>query len=194
MHQKQRIKPLSLGRIMVTSAVEETIARADIDSALGRHAQGDWGNLKPDDIRQNDLALEAAGCSPPTPTGATFDSTSSPRQTARLPPSYYQQTIESKESGWAHSPDSSQTVLAYHVCGPRFRFEHQAETPLRGIFVTPLRSVALSSAQNENLRPFCEVAIQLLNGVGDLLTGPERTHRFRSMLKSSPPPSVHPEL
>ena len=58
MHQKQRIKPLSLGRIMVTSAVEETIARADIDSALGRHAQGDWGDLKPDDIRQNDLALK----------------------------------------------------------------------------------------------------------------------------------------
>jgi len=47
----------TLGRILITPAVEECIDRPDLDKALGRHARGDWGDLNPDDCRQNELAL-----------------------------------------------------------------------------------------------------------------------------------------
>lgn len=47
----------TLGRILITPAVEECIDRPDLDKALGRHARGDWGDLSPDDCRQNELAL-----------------------------------------------------------------------------------------------------------------------------------------
>ena len=49
--------PFDLGIIVVTPAAEECIDRPDIDEALGRHARGDWGDLNPDDCRQNELAL-----------------------------------------------------------------------------------------------------------------------------------------
>jgi hypothetical protein len=49
--------PISLGRILITSAAEEALDRPDIDAALGRHVRGDWGDLCPDDCRQNELAL-----------------------------------------------------------------------------------------------------------------------------------------
>lgn len=53
--------PFSLGRILITPAVEESIDRPDIDKALGRHAQGDWGDLNVADCRQNELALQEGG-------------------------------------------------------------------------------------------------------------------------------------
>lgn len=53
--------PFALGRILITSAVEESIDRPDIDKALGRHAQGDWGDLNVADCRQNELALREGG-------------------------------------------------------------------------------------------------------------------------------------
>ena len=57
MNQTQPFKPFLLGRILITSSAEEVIERSDIDDALGRHARGDWGDLCPDDCRQNELAL-----------------------------------------------------------------------------------------------------------------------------------------
>lgn len=57
MNQTQATKPFSLGRILITPTVEECIERPDIDAALGRHARGDWGDLRPDDCRRNELAL-----------------------------------------------------------------------------------------------------------------------------------------
>ena len=57
MNQTQPFKPFSLGRILITSSAEELIDRSDIDAALGRHARGDWGDMCPDDCRQNELAL-----------------------------------------------------------------------------------------------------------------------------------------
>ena len=61
MIQTQPCKPFSLGRILITSSAEEVIDRPDIDAALGRHARGDWGDLCPDDCRQNELALREGG-------------------------------------------------------------------------------------------------------------------------------------
>ena len=57
MNQTLPCKPFPLGRIFITSSAEETLDRSDIDAALGRHARGDWGDLCPDDCRQNELAL-----------------------------------------------------------------------------------------------------------------------------------------
>lgn len=53
----QPAKTLSLGRILITASVEDIIERQEIEAALGRHARGDWGDLLPDDIRANQLAL-----------------------------------------------------------------------------------------------------------------------------------------
>lgn len=52
---------VTLGRILITPAVEECIDRPDLDKALGRHARGDWGDLNPDDYRRNELALREGG-------------------------------------------------------------------------------------------------------------------------------------
>ena len=52
---------VTLGRILITPAVEECIDRPDLDKALGRHAHGDWGDLNPDDYRRNELALREGG-------------------------------------------------------------------------------------------------------------------------------------
>ena len=54
-------KLFSLGRILITSAAHDILERADIAEAMGRHAHGDWGDLKPDDVKQNDLALREGG-------------------------------------------------------------------------------------------------------------------------------------
>lgn len=61
MIQKQSEKSFSLGRILITTSVEDRLERAEIDTALGRHARGDWGDLCPDDCRQNELALREGG-------------------------------------------------------------------------------------------------------------------------------------
>jgi hypothetical protein len=52
---------IDLGSIVVTPAVEECIDQPDINKALERHARGDWGDLNPDDCRQNELALREGG-------------------------------------------------------------------------------------------------------------------------------------
>jgi hypothetical protein len=54
-------KLFSLGRILITSRAHDVLERADVAEAMGRHAQGDWGELKPDDLKQNDLALREGG-------------------------------------------------------------------------------------------------------------------------------------
>jgi hypothetical protein len=50
-----------LGRIVITAGAHDTLERADIAEAMGRHAHGDWGDLKPDDLEQNALALREGG-------------------------------------------------------------------------------------------------------------------------------------
>jgi hypothetical protein len=50
-----------LGQIIITVRAYEYLERADIAEAMGRHARGDWGELKPADMEQNDLALHEGG-------------------------------------------------------------------------------------------------------------------------------------
>lgn len=51
----------SLGRILIKPRAHDLLDRIDIVEAMERHAHGDWGLLKPDDTRQNDLALREGG-------------------------------------------------------------------------------------------------------------------------------------
>ena len=46
-----------LGRIVATRGVLRAVIGADLSAALARHAQGDWGDLSPDDRAANDSAL-----------------------------------------------------------------------------------------------------------------------------------------
>ena len=55
----ERLFPL--GQIIITARAHEHLERADIAEAMGRHAHGDWGELKPSDREQNDLAVRDGG-------------------------------------------------------------------------------------------------------------------------------------
>jgi hypothetical protein len=47
----------SLGTVVATPGVLETISRRELMEALQRHAQGDWGDVDEHDRRQNEQAL-----------------------------------------------------------------------------------------------------------------------------------------
>ena len=47
-----------LGELYLTAAVDRTIAPAVISRALARHAQGDWGDVGPEDWAENELSLK----------------------------------------------------------------------------------------------------------------------------------------
>ena len=46
-----------LGELYVTAAVDETLAPEEIQTALKRHARGDWGDISTDDRDENESAL-----------------------------------------------------------------------------------------------------------------------------------------
>lgn len=50
-----------LGELYVTTAADRTIGPAEIARGLARHAQGDWGDICPDDRAANELALVQGG-------------------------------------------------------------------------------------------------------------------------------------
>ena len=50
-----------LGELYVTAAVDKTLAPEDIQTALVRHARGDWGDVSRSDWEANDLALRGGG-------------------------------------------------------------------------------------------------------------------------------------
>jgi hypothetical protein len=51
---------LTLGRLLATPAALEALRAANlsVSDLLARHLNGDWGDLREEDRRQNDLALE----------------------------------------------------------------------------------------------------------------------------------------
>ncbi len=62
MNQSTRLKPLfHPGRLLVTPAAHTALHTHGIPviSVLLRHICGDWGDLCDEDLRQNDLSLEA---------------------------------------------------------------------------------------------------------------------------------------
>jgi hypothetical protein len=49
------------GKAIITEAAAEVLDLDEIFVALGRHEQGDWGDMPEEDIRANDHALELGG-------------------------------------------------------------------------------------------------------------------------------------
>lgn len=52
-------KPLfSLGNMAITSGALRTVDASDVHAAIGRHRRGDWGDVGPEDWKENDEALK----------------------------------------------------------------------------------------------------------------------------------------
>jgi hypothetical protein len=49
------------GNLVITAAAERELVREDIDTALERHYEGDWGKLCAEDNEANEHALEFGG-------------------------------------------------------------------------------------------------------------------------------------
>jgi len=47
-----------LGRLVATASVIVEVPESEIKEALARHVQGDWGELEPSDMRENEWALK----------------------------------------------------------------------------------------------------------------------------------------
>ena len=54
----RKSKQVPLGLLAITPEVRDRIAEADIIDAIARHAQGDWGELDPEDRDRNESFIE----------------------------------------------------------------------------------------------------------------------------------------
>ena len=50
-----------LGMLVITSNASATLNPEDVQRAIGRHRRCDWGNLCPEDMRENERALHTEG-------------------------------------------------------------------------------------------------------------------------------------
>lgn len=55
---RRREAKFSLGRTVATPGALEALSPEDILSALSRHVRGDWGDCGPEDVAENELALD----------------------------------------------------------------------------------------------------------------------------------------
>jgi hypothetical protein len=53
-------EPLPLGQMVITTNAQRQIPMVDVEAALERHTNGDWGTLTADDWRANDEAVNNA--------------------------------------------------------------------------------------------------------------------------------------
>lgn len=49
------------GQLVITRNAAEHLDKRDVIVALDRHGKGDWGDLTPEDRKENDLALKSGG-------------------------------------------------------------------------------------------------------------------------------------
>ena len=47
-----------LGQVVITANAEATLDPADVQQGLSRHASGDWGDVCPEDRKENELSLK----------------------------------------------------------------------------------------------------------------------------------------
>ena len=57
-HPNHSPRRFPLGRIVITSNALDRLDSADARACLRRHARGDWGELPPEDIQENELSLK----------------------------------------------------------------------------------------------------------------------------------------
>lgn len=50
-----------LGSVVITATVNECLNQTEVQSAIRRHINGDWGNLDSDDANANESALKYGG-------------------------------------------------------------------------------------------------------------------------------------
>jgi len=53
------IRKFELGRVVITSAALATLPTEDVESAVRKHANGDWGEIEDEDQEANEHALLA---------------------------------------------------------------------------------------------------------------------------------------
>ncbi len=56
-HRRRRAR-FSLGRTMITAGAKRELTDAEVLTALGRHARGDWGDVDDEDWEANERALK----------------------------------------------------------------------------------------------------------------------------------------
>jgi hypothetical protein len=55
------VPSFSLGHTCITAAARDRLHPEDVLQAIARHARGDWGDLCPDDVEENERSLRE-GC------------------------------------------------------------------------------------------------------------------------------------
>ncbi len=50
-----------LGSVVITATANECLNQTDVQAAIRRHINGDWGNLDSDDVNANESALKHGG-------------------------------------------------------------------------------------------------------------------------------------
>ena len=58
MQQSQSKQRFALGQIVITPNALEQLNPADVNASLRRHAFGDWGELDPGDVQENEVSLK----------------------------------------------------------------------------------------------------------------------------------------
>lgn len=48
----------SPGRLLITTNAKNALKQSDVDTALARHLQGDWGDVDEHDRKENELSLD----------------------------------------------------------------------------------------------------------------------------------------
>lgn len=51
----------TLGQILIAPRVQELLETAELRAALRRHARGDWGEAKPEEVANNERNLREGG-------------------------------------------------------------------------------------------------------------------------------------
>ncbi len=61
METHSNTKPFPLGQTVITRNALARLQAEDVYQALARHARGDWGDLDPEDVAENELSI-TEGC------------------------------------------------------------------------------------------------------------------------------------
>lgn len=58
MNLQTEVRSFSLGQTCITPSARDRLHPVDVYQAVARHARGDWGDLCPEDVKENELSLK----------------------------------------------------------------------------------------------------------------------------------------